>query len=396
MAVLGSAKSSKFQIGASEIRIGPLERAGRLTQDDSIGLLQSASVNYTQESTDLEGGLPKATIATVITKTGLTVSASAYEYTLKNMKIMMNDASAFTDVTSAGFSLNMAAASAAATSLPTTAIPAGTYSVEKVTAAGIATYVTATVAADSTAGVSYKLLNTAGQVVHTLKVGSSFKLNNDSATTYTLNSIALTFTAGSVSSIALGTTALVTALTGIDVASSVGAQAWTDVVKTATSPAAGALTLDVQVNGAGLKKDDVLVAYPAGKPEQMTVLVLSADASGQTLNFANTPLLFALTAGDTIYKADNAGIGGNTTTNYFAMDIISKDQSTGKPVGFQLWKVAVTSGLDFSFSGDSWGTTSMAFKAMLPTADDVAASGKLAHTGTFNSKNPYGRFLSGN
>jgi hypothetical protein len=38
----------------------------------------------------------------------------------------------------------------------------------------------------------------------------------------------------------------------------------------------------------------------------------------------------------------------------------------------------------------------MAFKAMLPTAADIAMGGKLSHTSTYNSSNPYGRFLSGN
>ena len=396
MAVLGSAKSSKFQIGSAEIRVGALNRAGKLTQSDSIGLLQSATVNYTQESTDLEGGLPKATIATVITKTGLTVAASAYEYTLKNMKIMMNDATAFTDTTVVGFNLQLAAATLGATALTTTVFAASEYIVKKVTSAGVESLVDVAVVSDSTAGVAYKIQDLSGKVLHTITQGSQFKVNSDPANTYAVSAVSVQFAAGVFTTVTVTTSALATAVTLNDVASSIGAQEWADVIKSGTTSAVGATSLQVQVGGSGLLKGDTLVVYPKDKPEEMTVLVLSADVVGQTLNFANTSLLFALKAGDTIYKADNAGIGGNATTSYFTMDIIGKDQATGKPMGFQLWKVAVTSGLDFSFSGDAWGTTSMAFKAMLPTSADTLAGGDLAHTSTYNSKNPYGRFLSGN
>jgi hypothetical protein len=91
MAKLGTSLSNSFHIGNAEIRIGNLSAANKLTQLNSVGLLQSANVSFQQESVDLEGGLPKTLIDTVITKTNVTVVAQAYEYSKKNIRVMLNE-----------------------------------------------------------------------------------------------------------------------------------------------------------------------------------------------------------------------------------------------------------------------------------------------------------------
>jgi hypothetical protein len=88
---LGTPRTNKFHIGNAELRIGPLSMANKLTQAHSVGLLQSATVNFNQESVDLEGGLPKQLIDTVITRTNVTISAQAYEYSRKNIRMMINE-----------------------------------------------------------------------------------------------------------------------------------------------------------------------------------------------------------------------------------------------------------------------------------------------------------------
>jgi len=88
---LGTPITNKFQIGNAELRIGPMNLANKLTQANSVGLLQSATVNFQQESVDLEAGLPKTLIDTVITKTNVTIDAQAYEFSRKNMRVMMNN-----------------------------------------------------------------------------------------------------------------------------------------------------------------------------------------------------------------------------------------------------------------------------------------------------------------
>ena len=275
---LGSAKTGQFQIGIAEIRIGKTTEAGKLTQDHSIGLLQNATVKYAQETTDLEAGLPKATVATVITKQTTSVSATAYEFTAKNLRVMLSDKSALD-----------AAAVLLAPTVSTTPI---------------------TVSA----------------------------LANKGATTLTVANAVIT----------------------------------------------------------GVKVGDMFVVYPAGSPQDLSVLTLSStptagEITSKTLTFTGTPTLFELPLGSIIYQVESVGLGSSAQTQYFSMDIVGKDQLTGKPYGFQLWKVAVVSGLEFSFSSDNFATLGLEFKVMKPTVDDL--NGDLAYVRSINSANPYGRAI---
>lgn len=410
MPALGQAKSSKFQIGSAEIRVGALARAGQLTQADSIGLLQSATVNYTQEATDLEGGLPKATIATVITKTGLTVAASAYEYTMKNMKIMMNDSSAFSASASSYIKISAksggssAGATDAAVFVPlSTSDISGTY-LESIDS-GAVMVLNPVVTADATVGKTFKVINAGSSATQTsFTIGDKVTLGEDTANQFTIAAVTSTISGSTLTGLSLrlqpgsglAVPATTSGVTSIKAVTSAVLGFESTTVGTAPKTTATAISTVASVSGL-VVANDIVIAYPLGQPENMSVLVVTS-ASGTTINFDNTktPLLFELSAGSVIYKADNAGIGGNTTTSYFAMDIIGKDQSTGKPMGFQLWKVAVTSGLDFSFSGDAWGTTSMAFKAMIPTSAELASGGALQQISGYSTTNPYGRYLSGN
>lgn len=88
---LGQNSTTKFQIGSAEIRMGVMGRAGKLVYTDTLGLLESAEVNFEQQSVDLKGGLPKTLIDTRITETVVTVTANAYEFSRKNIMAMLNE-----------------------------------------------------------------------------------------------------------------------------------------------------------------------------------------------------------------------------------------------------------------------------------------------------------------
>lgn len=88
---LGTAKTKNFQIGSAELRFGALSSAGKLKQSDSAGLIQSASVSFAQNSVDLKAGLPQQLVDSVITETTVTVTAQAYEFTRRNMRLMVNE-----------------------------------------------------------------------------------------------------------------------------------------------------------------------------------------------------------------------------------------------------------------------------------------------------------------
>lgn len=91
MAALGTAQTKNFQIGNAELRIGALTSAGKLKQSHSVGLVQTANVNFAQTMAELKGGLPLQLIDSVVTETTVTVTAQAYEYTRSNIRAMLNE-----------------------------------------------------------------------------------------------------------------------------------------------------------------------------------------------------------------------------------------------------------------------------------------------------------------
>lgn len=270
---LGNQLTNKFQIGNAEVRIGTMLKANQLVQADSVGLLQSATVNFAQESVDLEGGLPKTLIDTAITKTTVTVTAQAYEYSRKNLRVMLNEGVEGTGVTEyAGTSVDVMAVSTAGTSMFDTTIPL----------------------ADVTAG-------------------------------------------------------------------------------------------------------DLLVIYPAANPEKVSVVRVSAVAAATvatnakvTIDNVKTPLLFDLAVGDVIFKANQIGLGNTSSTNYFSMDVIGLEHSTGRPVGFKFWKAAVSGGMEYSFSNDNFSVTPLSFKVLKPSVAEFSTGGPLLHLSDIIPAHPYG------
>lgn len=91
MSQFGAPKTKKFKIGTSEVRLGPMSRANKLTPADSIGLLDTVTVEITQESVDLEGGFPKTLVDTAITKQTGQVTAAMREYSRRNINIMLGN-----------------------------------------------------------------------------------------------------------------------------------------------------------------------------------------------------------------------------------------------------------------------------------------------------------------
>jgi len=91
MAKLGSAQTQKFSIGTAEVRVGPLSAAGRLTQANSIGLVDSATVEVTQTSVDLKGGFPQQIVDTAVTEQTSTMTATLREYSRRNLQIMLGE-----------------------------------------------------------------------------------------------------------------------------------------------------------------------------------------------------------------------------------------------------------------------------------------------------------------
>ena len=86
---LASAKTGKFHIGTSELRIGPLNMAGKLTDAHSVGLIDSTTLNIDQQVADLMGGFPMNVLASAVTSRSVGISATLREFSRRNLGIMM-------------------------------------------------------------------------------------------------------------------------------------------------------------------------------------------------------------------------------------------------------------------------------------------------------------------
>lgn len=86
---LGSATSNSFLIGTSELRVGPLASAGKLSQAHSIGLVDSVTVTVGQKTVDLMGGFPQTTVASAVVEQTAQISGVLREYSRRNIGVML-------------------------------------------------------------------------------------------------------------------------------------------------------------------------------------------------------------------------------------------------------------------------------------------------------------------
>jgi len=88
---LGSARTTKFSIGTAELRVGPLTLANQLTDEHSVGLIDSVSLNVEQEAAELEGGFPRKLVDTAIIRQSASITASLREYSRRNIRLMLGE-----------------------------------------------------------------------------------------------------------------------------------------------------------------------------------------------------------------------------------------------------------------------------------------------------------------
>lgn len=91
MASLGAPRTRKFPIGTAELRIGPLSLANKLTAAHSVGLIDSVTVEVTQESVNLEGGMPRKLIDTAVVSQASKITGTIREYSRRNLKVLLGE-----------------------------------------------------------------------------------------------------------------------------------------------------------------------------------------------------------------------------------------------------------------------------------------------------------------
>ena len=290
MAALGTAQTKNFQIGSAELRFSSLDNAGKMTQAHSVGLIQSASVNFSQTMAELKGGLPLQLIDSVVTESTVAVTAQVHEYTRANIRALINEAA------------------------PTSTVV-------------------------------------------------DFSFTGTSSSAVTVNATTLTLT--SCAKLVKGTQTFPPA------------------------PIAGGSVIGI---------------FPEGEPEKLSIVKLGSAVTTMTTTLGSssvtleldtsTSVLFAKDAGTkwVVYAINAIGVGKSTDTQYYTLDLLSKNHTSGLVQGFRFWKASIQGGMDYSFSNDSFAVTPMNFKVLLPTSEEYATGGTLEGVKGFMSDNPLGMF----
>ena len=396
---IGGAKTGKFLISQPEIRIGPLNRAGRLTTLDSVGLLETATFNFSNETTKLQAGLPKTTYDTTVVSQSGSVTAQAYEYTANNLRLLLNENN-MRD-TRADFAFQNKAVIASGATSVTTVLPANlTASTTQAVITPVALPVSpATVT--TPAALPLYIFDAFGLQVAEINlsqvtyfVAGKQYIAAPTAGTYTVDAagvVSITFTVPATTvAIPAGTTFKSTNILGSTSASDLAEGLIT------AAAAQGATSIQCSI-GPGLKDGDLLVTYPQGQPQNLSVVsVVGTPVTSGTTTTVNigygSALLFKAGVGDVIYKADDIGIGNNKEQNYFTLDLLWTDHATSKPECFRFWKVALSSGLDFAVTSNNYATTPLSFEIITPTDEDIT-TGKLSGVANQIATRPFGMKL---
>lgn len=120
MAQLGSARTRQWNLGVAELRLTPLSSSGKALQSHSVGLNDSVTVEFQQDSVKLEGGFPRKLIDSAIsTQTG-SVRATLREFSRRNLNVQLGLGVPAGSVTDVATTLTGAALTAGAVSMTVT------------------------------------------------------------------------------------------------------------------------------------------------------------------------------------------------------------------------------------------------------------------------------------
>lgn len=175
------------------------------------------------------------------------------------------------------------------------------------------------------------------------------------------------------------------------------AAAVTDVSSTVASPGtAGATTMAVAAaSGANFTAGDLVVHYKAATPENVQIVRVQSISTDTLTLDTDTPLLLDIAAGDPVFVAKQVAIGAVTKTNYMAVAVIQKENSTGRPISWHFWKASVASGLDFGTTSDDFGSTPLTLKCLQPAAAEYGVGKPLAHLADIIPTHPTGMYVGG-
>lgn len=166
-----------------------------------------------------------------------------------------------------------------------------------------------------------------------------------------------------------------------------------------TTETTGSTDFDVTAaTGSNFAAGDILVVYPDGVPEEVSVVrVASVLVDAITLD-TGTPLLHnydGVTDTIHVFKAAPIAVGAIQETNYMAVQVIQIQRGTARPVGFNFWKAAINSGLTMANNPQDFASTEFSLKMLEPAASEYGAGGDLLHLANIIPTNPVGMYFGG-
>lgn len=336
MAGLGAPQTGKFMIGTFEVRVGPQNMAGKLTQAHSVGVIDGFTLNMDQQTAELRTGFPQELADTAVTTQVTNLSAQIREYSARNMNLLMGNGilTATTNVyggfVQTGVNHSDTAAAGGATSI--------TLGSSAVAVADFYVGATITITGGTGNGQSKTITEYTSGKVATV---SAWTTAPDATSTYTVT---------------LGTTATELYLPG---------ETSVRLKNDSYTPAV----------------NDVLTIYNTASPAEVHVSVVTAvsTSSGISTVTIEPALPFTIyqdALGDTYsaFQSEALAFGRQSAVNYFSVSLVQVDRATSRPIVLDFWKAALDGGLNLSGSPTDFGTTELRFKFLEPTAAEYVST----------------------
>jgi hypothetical protein len=163
---------------------------------------------------------------------------------------------------------------------------------------------------------------------------------------------------------------------------------------------AGVTTIEV-ADASGFSDGSVIVIYPEGKPENVSVTQIDAVAgttltlkAGQGIAVDYAVTTDAATAFK-VFLASPIAIGAVERTNYFSVMLIGQATDTGRPAPVSFWKAAISSDLTVSTNADDFSSADLEIKCLTPTIGEYATGGELFHVASLIDGHPTGMVAYG-
>jgi len=171
-------------------------------------------------------------------------------------------------------------------------------------------------------------------------------------------------------------------------------------LSTAADVASGANAVTV-VSAVGMAADDVVIIYPEGRPQDVSILQIAGIAA-EVLTFKTSHLTVsdynALTETGTVfhvYLAQQVPIGAVSKTNYFSATLIQQDNSSGRPNTVSFWKTSTAGSMEVATNSDDFASNELELKVLEPAISEYGVGGDLEHIADIIGSNPSGFLAMG-